>query len=103
MILLRLAQAEREEEWKKIAEAIVSDGAPGLSSLGIEISEDFIEDDSDDEYFENAKDVSLGCIISTMVSEIDHELINLQDIIKSEPGFGSFYSFMTKTEEKYMR
>lgn len=103
MTLLMLAQAEREEERKKTAEAIVSVGASGLSSLGIEISEELIEDESDDEYFENAKDVSLGSILSTMVSDIDRELINLQDIIKSEPGFGSFYSFMTKTEEKYMR
>lgn len=103
MTLLMLAQAEREEERKKIAEAIVSVGASGLSSLGIGISEDLIEDESDDEYFENAKDVSLGNILSTMISDIDHELINLQDIIKSEPWFGSFYSFMTKREEKYMR
>lgn len=103
MTLLMLAQAERKEERKKIAEAIVSVGASGLSSLGIEISEDLVEDESDDEYFENAKDVSLGSILSTMVSDIDRELINLQDIIKSEPGFGSFYSFITKSEEKYMR
>lgn len=103
MTLLMLAQAEREEERKKIAEAIVSVGASGLSSLGIEISEALIEDESDDEYFENARDVSLGSILSTMISDIDHELINLQDIIKSEPWFGSFYSFMTKREEKYMR
>lgn len=101
--LLILARAEREKEWKKIAEAIVSEGASGLSSLGIEISEDLIEDEPDDEYFESAKGVSLGSILSTMVSDIDRELINLQDIIKSEPWFGSFYSFMTKREEKYMR
>ena len=103
MSLLMLAQAEMKEELKKIAEAIVSAGASGLSSLGIEIGEDLIEDESDDEYFENTKDVSLGSILSTMISDIDHELINLQDIIKSEPGFGSFYSFMTQREEKYMR
>lgn len=101
--LLTLAQAEREEEWEKITEVIVSAGTIGLSSLGIELGEELIEDESDDECFEKAKDVSAGSIISEMVSDIDHELLNLQEIIKSEPGFGSIYTFMAEADAKYMR
>lgn len=101
-VLLTLAQEERKTEQEKIAEAILGSGTTGLSALGIELREGFLSEEEDSTSAEMSEPFP-GRIISIKVAEIDREVINLQKIIKSEPGFGSFYTFMEERNAKYLR
>lgn len=100
-ILLTLAQEERQAEWKKTAEALIHSGS--LLAVGIELSEDLVDNESDDDASEADLDSASSRFISSQVSRIDHELLSLQKMIKSEPGFGSFFSLMQERERPYLR
>lgn len=100
-ILLTLAQEERQAEWKKTAEALIHSGS--LLAVGIELSEDLVDNESDDDASEADLDSASSRFISAQVSRIDHELLSLQKMIKSEPGFGSFFSLMQERERPYLR
>lgn len=100
-ILLTLAQEERESERKRIVEALVKGG--DLTAVDIELSKDLVENESDDDISDTNLDSAPSCYISMKVSEIDHELLSLQKMILSEPGFGSFFSFMKEKEAPYLR
>lgn len=100
-ILLTLAQDERKSERKRIVEALVKGG--NLTAVGIELSEDLVENESNDDISDTDLDSAPSRYISAQVSEIDQELIKLQKMIMSEPGFGSFFSFMKEKEAPYLR
>lgn len=91
-LLLTLAQDERESERGKIASAVMRSGAPGLASLGIELRDKYVEEDTGD--WPIMDDFLAARIISTAVYDIDKELLDLQNMIKAEPRFGAFYSLM---------
>lgn len=98
-LLFILAEDERESERDKIAAAVMRSGTPGLSSLGIELRDSYVEEDIDD--WPIMDDFLVARIISTTVYDIDNELLDLQNMIKAEPGFGAFYSLMKEHEMPY--
>lgn len=103
-ILRILAENERAAERQRITEAILNEGWAGLSSLGITISEELSKGELEDEGSDDEDiDTLTGITISRLISGIDHELLNLQKIIKSEPGFGTFYTFAERHHKKYLR
>lgn len=102
-VLLALALEERDSEEKRIAETLMKHGDGGLATVGIELSEALIEGEPDNAPSDGTLNHTLSYAVSTMVSKIDHELLNLQKMIELEPGFGSFYAFLKEKEAPYLR
>lgn len=107
--LLALAMEVWDSERKKIAEILVRHGYTSLSSLGIEISEGLNLDDDSSEELEpenndgSRKDNAFGRLVSHYIEEIDSELLNLQEIIKIEPGFRTIFAYFQKYSLQYKR
>ena len=107
--LLHLAMDVWETERERIAETLMRQGAVSLESIGITIGDgvlaegDAIDEHADNEYEEVERDNAFGQIISQLVGEIDRELIQLQRIIKSEPGFKIIFSYFQHYSARYKR
>lgn len=101
-VVLALAQEVWNSGRTQIANTLIKRGTSGLSSLGIELSDAYLDDGSGDEPTqEESEDSFPGNVISRLTAEIDHELISLQGIIKTEPGFSEIYEYMDAYNSRY--
>lgn len=97
---LNLAIHTWEELTDRIAKIIVKEGSLSLRNVGIVLSDALLmEGDGEDTVREHDGTFSGAAV--QLVNEIDRELLQLQKIVKKEPGFGTNLSLHEASIKKY--